>query len=138
MKPTSTLALITGLAAAPGMALAFWAWNQHEVLPVSEGVFEVIGEVRSGPSDYWCGAGDYAMRVLRVPVVQRIYTWRGIGPSVNRPGRKAMQFAFAAPEGADTSPSVSLSLTRTGDNMTAALARQYCYGNADPLERWLN
>ena len=31
-----------------------------------------------------------------------------------------------------------LDLTRVGDNLTAAAARQYCYGNADPWERWWN
>jgi hypothetical protein len=137
MKTAARIALTCVLISAPGWASAWWAWTRHEVFPVAEGVFEVVSEPGSGPQDFWCGAGDYAIRVLGVKVVQRIYTWRGIGPSVARPGRKAMQFAFAPPKGADTSTSLSLSLTRVGDNLTAAAARQYCYGNNDLWDRWL-
>ncbi|MCB1364962.1 MAG: hypothetical protein KDK02_12630 [Rhodobacteraceae bacterium] len=130
-----------GLAAlllAPVPAPAWWAWNRHEVLPLGGGIYEVIGEPGSGAQDFWCAIGDYGIARLGLPAVQRIYTWRGIGPSAARPGRKAMQFALAPPEGADTSTPLTLSLTRVGDNLTAAAARQYCYGNADPWERWWN
>lgn len=42
-------ALVLGaLLLAPAQALAWWAWNRHEVLPVGGGVFEVIAEPGSG------------------------------------------------------------------------------------------
>ena len=136
MKPATRLVLTAALIAAPGWALAWWAWNRHEVEPVSDGVFEVIGEVGSGAQNYWCGAGDYAIRVLGVEPARRIYTWRGLGPSVTRPGRKAMQFAFAPPKGADTSTPLSLSLHRVGDNLNASMAQNYCYEQPDRWNRW--
>lgn len=132
------IALALVLLTLPAAASAWWAWNRHEVQPVGNGVYEVIGESGSGARDYWCAIGDFATRQLRVAGVQRLYAWRGIGPSVTRPDRKAMQFALAPPEGADISTPLTLSLTRVGDNLTAAFAQQYCYGNIDPWERWWN
>uniref|UniRef100_UPI002B26BF8C hypothetical protein n=1 Tax=Leisingera sp. TaxID=1879318 RepID=UPI002B26BF8C len=83
--------------AVPLPASAWRAINRNEVLPVSEGVWEVIARSRSGAQDYWCSIADFAIRQLRAPVNQRIYVWRGEGPSVNRPGRTAVQFAFGLP-----------------------------------------
>lgn len=136
---SARLTLTALLIAVPGWALAWWAWNRHEVFPIGDGIVEVIGEPGSGAQDYWCAIGDFATSQLRVPAAQRLYTWRGVGPSVARPGRKAMQFALSAPKGADTTPGFTLSLKRVGDNMTAAMARQYCFGGKfDPWDRWLN
>lgn len=118
------LALFPLLASS---ALAWRAWNRHEVLPVSDGVFEVVAEVGSSATSFWCGAGDYAQRQLRAPAAQRIYIWLPVGPSVNRPGRKAVQFSLSAPPGADTTPGMSVTVNRAGDNMRTASAQAYCY-----------
>ncbi|WP_146344051.1 hypothetical protein [Falsiphaeobacter marinintestinus] len=127
------LAACAAIVAGPEMALAWRAWNRHEVLPVSEGVYEVVAEVGygTGARDYWCGIGDFAIRVLGTSAIQRIYIWAPEGPSVNRPGKKAVQFALQPPEGADTSTQLSLTVRRAGDNMNAASAQNYCYDNIE-------
>ena len=140
MRFCRNIALATLLVALPLPAAAWWAWNRHEVYPVSEQAFEVVSRVGSGPQDFWCAAGDFARRVLRVPAPTRVYLWRGVGQSVNRPDRKSVQFALEPPPGADTSTSYSLTIRREGDNLSAALAQQYCYGGEfDPFllqRRW--
>ncbi|MFD3189428.1 hypothetical protein ACFMPD_04030 [Sedimentitalea sp. HM32M-2] len=115
------------LALSPTWASAWWAMNRHEVFPVSDGVYEVVARVGSSASDFWCGAGDFAQRVIGLPAAERIYIWRGIGPSVNRPGRKAVQFALTPPPGADTTASLTLSVKAVGDNLARHAAVQYCY-----------
>jgi hypothetical protein len=109
--------------------------NRHEVFPVSNTVWEVVSEVGSSAADYWCGAGDFAQRVLGTPAADRIYIWRGIGPSVNRPGKKAVQFSLTPPAGANTSPRLSLSVKEAGDNLARHAAVQYCYQYSGP-EIW--
>jgi len=137
MSFLTRLAVLATLVSLPVGALSWRALNWHEVFELGDGVYEVVGRPGTGAADYWCGIGDYAITQLRVKVVQRIYTWKGVGPSVARPGRHAMQFAFAPPEGADTSTSYSLSMKRVGDNLTAAAAQQYCYGSKF-TEPWRN
>ena len=123
--------LLGSLICLPLSAQAWRAWNRHEVLPVSEGVWEVVNRVGSGAQDYWCGIGDFAIRQLRTQATQRIYIWQEIGPSVNRPGRKSVQFALTPPPGSDTSTGYSLSVKIRGDNLNAATARNYCYDRFD-------
>ncbi|KIC07798.1 hypothetical protein RA19_21975 [Leisingera sp. ANG-M1] len=123
--------------ALPVPASAWRAINRHEVLPVSEGVWEVVARVGTGAQDYWCGIGDFAIRQLRAPVNQRIYVWRGVGPSVNRPGKKAVQFAFGAPPGADTSSRISLNVREPGDNLRVTSAQTYCYDRLPGRDRFL-
>lgn len=123
--------LLSCLICMPVTAFAWRAWNHHEVLPVSEGVWEVVNRVGSGAQDYWCGIGDFAIRALRTQATQRIYIWKEIGPSVNRPGRKSVQFSLTPPPGSDTSTRYSLSVKVRGDNINAATARNYCYDRRD-------
>ncbi|UWQ31694.1 hypothetical protein K3555_13955 [Leisingera sp. M527] len=139
---TKCIAAIAGLAGAllllPEASAAWRAINRHEVLPVSEGVWEVVARVGTGAQDYWCGIGDFAIRQLRAPVNQRIYVWRGVGPSVNRPGRKAVQFAFGLPPGVpDRSSSLSLNVREAGDNLHVTAAQTYCYDRLPGRDRWL-
>ncbi|MFC3614277.1 hypothetical protein ACFORG_10940 [Lutimaribacter marinistellae] len=131
-----TLRLICLLALLPGSALAFTAFNRHEVEPVGNGVFEVLNEVGSGAQQYWCGAGDYAIRVLGAGATQRVYLWRAKGPAQTRANRQSVQFSLTAPTGVDTTPGLSLSTKRVGDNMTAASAQNYCYDRVRD-EPWL-
>ncbi len=130
------LALAAVIAVSPTWAAAWWSFNRHEVFPVSDGVFEVVSRVGSAPSDYWCSAGDYAQRVLKLPAADRIYIWRGIGSSVNRPGARAVQFSPTPPAGADTTPRLSLSIKTPGDNLARHAAVAYCHeGRADDVFR---
>lgn len=126
------LTLFLVLAASPGAALAFFALNRLEVVPLSNGVFEVVGRVGSAAADFWCGAGDYAISHLRAPASQRIYMWSAIAPSQTRPGRNAIQFALSEPPGGAVSPGFTLSMKRVGDNMRASQAQGYCRAHVVP------
>lgn len=137
-KKGLTAALLAGLVCLPISAQAWRAWNHHEVLPVSEGVWEVVNRVGSGAQDYWCGIGDYAIRVLRSSATQRIYIWQGVGPAISRPGRKSVQFSLSPPPGSDTTPRLSLSVKIPGDNLNAATARNYCYDHVEDLRYRFN
>ncbi|MCE8508716.1 hypothetical protein KBY22_06005 [Ruegeria pomeroyi] len=119
--------LVTAALLLPGMAMGFQAFNRFEVYPVSKGVFEVVNRHGSAPKDFWCGAGDYAIRVLRTSATQRIYLWQAVGPAVTVKGRKGVQFSLQPPQGADTNPGYSISVKKVGDNMTASMAQNYCY-----------
>ena len=111
-------------------ALAWRAVNRQEVFALSQDVFEVLSRPGAGPAQFWCAAGDYARRVLDTAAVQRLYIHRGVGPSLKRPGIKAVQFALEPPPGADTKQhGYSLSLDTVGYNLTSAAARQFCFGN---------
>ena len=134
MKHVLILTAGAAIALIPTLGAAWKAHNRHDVYPLDNGIFEVVSEVGSGPIDFWCGAGDYAYRELRTASVQRVYMWRGIGPSVTRPGKKAIQFSLTPPPGADIRPSVTFSLHDVGDNLRAGAAQQFCFGTdpADP------
>ncbi len=130
------MAIVAMLVAVPGAAQAWRAMNGHEVQPLGDGVYEVVGRVGSGAADYWCGIGDFGRMVLDLPAAQRIYVWRPVGPSVVRPGRKAVHFALTAPPGAETEGGYSLTVRRAGKNLNAAMARQYCYGGRFDAFPW--
>lgn len=127
------------MIAEPGAAQQGWlAYNRHQVIEVGDGVFEVIGRPGSGAANYWCGAGDYIMTRLRQSHRQRIYIWRGVGPSETRPGYKAMQFALRpAPGSEGFEPGYSLSMHAVGDNMRATTAREYCFEGSYEDDGWL-
>lgn len=122
----SVLCLLVLLA--PQAALAWRATNGTEVNPVNKTSFEVIPHGRSGPSEFWCGAGDYAIRVLGTSATQRIYISRAIGPSQTRPGAKGVQFSLTPPpEAQGFQAGYSLSVKAAGDSLDAAMAQRYCF-----------
>lgn len=129
------IALAGGLL-IPAAGLAYVAVNWLDVAPLSRTVFEVVGQAGSGPREYWCGAGDYAIAQLGVSATTPVYLWAAYGPSQSQPGRKAVQFALSVPPGGAAPPSYSLSIRNVGDSLTAAAARQYCYGNRFEEEIW--
>ncbi|WP_424986493.1 hypothetical protein [Microbulbifer sp. S227A] len=138
MKMAIRAAAVACLAIVPTWGSAWWAFNRLEVFPVSETVWEVVAGVGTSAADYWCGAGDFAQRVLGVSATSRIYIWKPVGPSVNRPGKKAVQFSMSPPPGADTSTGYSLTVKRAGDNLARHAAVQYCYqfDETDIWNRW--
>lgn len=127
------LGLALLLLSIPTWALSWYAWNRYEVFPVSETVFEVIERPGSagGAAQYWCGAGDYAQRVLKTKTNQKIYIWKAVGKSVTTSARRAVQFSTVAPENASASPGYSLSVRAVGDSLSTAAAQRYCYDNLE-------
>lgn len=120
----AAFALCTGLGMSA--AQAWQADNFHEVNPVGDVAFEVIGRAGSAGPDYWCAAGDYALRVLGAASNQRIYLVRKRGAPETSDRSQAVQFSLRAPAGADTTPGLFLRLNRVGDNLSAAVAQTYC------------
>ncbi|MCR9126803.1 MAG: hypothetical protein NXH82_11830 [Rhodobacteraceae bacterium] len=128
---SSTLRLLAACICALATAAPAWAYraeNYHLVNPVGPETFEVIGRAGSGPTQYWCAAGDYALRVLGAAPQTRIYITGPVGPSATRPGARAVTFSLAAPD--TVAPQrYDLSVRRTGDALSAIFARQYCLEN---------
>jgi hypothetical protein len=126
-KPISHLAIALAVAIAPGGAGAVPAFVKQDVVPLNENVFEVTGRVGATPGDYWCGAADFAQRYLDAGATDRIYIWRGLGPSQSKPGKTSVQFSFSPPAGAQVAPGYSLSVKTAGDSLTTSAAIQYCF-----------
>ena len=123
----NSVALVaTAITVMAQPASAWRASNWHDVYPLGDGVIEVVSEPGSGPAQFWCAVADYALKQDRVASNQRIYVQQPIGPSVNKPGYKAVRFSYTAPEGVDTSKSWTQSFRTPGKNKTAAAAVQYC------------
>lgn len=132
-KPKRVL-LVALLLMIPTWALSWLAWNRYEVYPVSNTVFEVIEQPGSagGAASYWCGAGDYAQRVLKAKTNQKIYLWKAVGKSVTKSNRKrAVQFSLEVPPSGAISGGYSLSVKAVGDSLSTAAAQRYCYDNLD-------
>ena len=98
MIPISrTLAVLTALCLAlPVPADAFTGRRGTRVNPISDTAFEVIARTAGSADDYWCGASDYARRVLNAPWAAQIYVLRGRGPSATTGRRTAVQFTMDA------------------------------------------
>ena len=129
MRVIAPLAIALTLATA-AQADTFRALNRHEVNPLPNGDFEVVSRVGAGPAQFWCGAGDYALRALGVASNARVYLVQGPAPSLTEPGKKAVTFSLMPPAAADARSSVGqlfLSLDAVGDSLSAAVAQQYCY-----------
>ena len=99
MKPIALAAAL--LALMPAWAFAWRAQNGYDVLPLSNGSFEVVARPGAGPREFWCAAGDYTYGFLRVAAAQRIYVSRPRGPSTAAPGRIAVTFSLTPPQGVD-------------------------------------
>ncbi|WP_050928275.1 hypothetical protein [Aestuariivita boseongensis] len=124
------LALI--LVFLPNMLLAdmfiFGVIHRLPAVQIDATRFEVIARGgRVGAQDYWCAAGLFGLsQGLRSNT--RVYLVAPVGPSVMQPGRKAVQFTFD-PQAAGVTPiapQLTLSVKAVGDNMSLALARQFC------------
>ncbi|PSL20016.1 hypothetical protein [Shimia abyssi] len=69
------------------------------VYPVNEQIFEVAalpGETQI--EDFWCGAGDYAKRVLGAEDRDKVYVVSEAGPGVVADSRSTVQFSLSPPE----------------------------------------
>ncbi|MBK0326911.1 hypothetical protein I5535_06335 [Rhodobacteraceae bacterium F11138] len=117
------------LGLLPGSGSAWTAWNSLPVNPVRDAVFEVVGQSGSANVDYWCAAGDYARRVLEAPLGQRIYIVRGRAEAETMARKSAVQFSLVAPGQAVDKQIGLLSVTQVGENISAAMAFDYCLTN---------
>lgn len=113
----------------PHTGSAWQADNRHTVNALPQGGFEVIGEPGSAGPDYWCAAGDYAIRVLGVAGTQRIYLTRGRAAPETSNRKSGVQFSLTAPAAAVQTSGPFLPMRKVGDNLSAVFARNYCLDN---------
>jgi len=113
---------------APQTADAFNGKFGVRVAPVNDVIFEVVPRSSGSGPIFWCGAADYARRVLGAGWKTKIYIARGRGQSVTTNRRSAVQFTLdpAAAGITPTGPSISLNALAVGDNMSVQQANQYC------------
>lgn len=119
---TVSLALIAALSvAAPAAAQSYIATGGVQIQS-SGGVFSVRNGRGQGARGMWCGAAEYASRVLGASGTQRLYV---TNPRTS--GRSSVGFSLS-PRG--TSPkSVSIlgrSVREAGSNLSVAHAIQFC------------
>lgn len=91
-KPFAILAVLS--VAVPTTAFAFRAISRMDVNKVDKNVFEVVGRAGAIKNDYWCAAGDYLRRELRLPWSTKIYVVSGIGRGVTTGAASAVQFTL--------------------------------------------
>ncbi|MDK3019467.1 hypothetical protein [Pseudodonghicola flavimaris] len=127
----------------PSLAAADRVGRNMRAYPVDAAVFEVIPRTASGAGDYWCGASDYAQRVLGASWTDPLFVVRGRGPSATTGRKSAVQFtldpvaaglsgAAAARANAplnDRFPIILTNRLSPGDHMSVQQARSYCDRN---------
>ncbi|MGR3659698.1 MAG: hypothetical protein ACU0CA_00740 [Paracoccaceae bacterium] len=87
------------------------------------GRFDILQKSGSGGSEYWCGAGHYAMERLQVPPATRIYLVQALGPGPL--GRNSIGFSVT-PGAASGGGGVTMSMKKVGQNWGAEHARSQC------------
>ena len=123
------IALAALSLAAPAAAQEFRAANKLTVGQITPAVFEVVSRPgKSGASNFWCAAADYARQRLGAPGNARIYVAQARGPSTLSPGRSGVRFTLdpAAARIEPIAPRTSLSVDHVGDNLSVSLGLQYC------------
>ncbi|MCT8329484.1 hypothetical protein [Albidovulum sediminis] len=115
MRPVALLLALT--LALP--AQAFTAQNGLLVQPDGSG-FTVPWRGRSGASDFWCAAGDYAIRVLHLNPAEVIY--RASPPK--RGAGEAVRFTLDPAQSAEKSGLFVLGAK--GGGITAGHAQSLC------------
>jgi hypothetical protein len=113
-RPLILAAALALAAALPGAAEArtrMTASNGLSVAGTAER-FEVFARARSGGSDYFCAAGEFARRVLRARATDRVTVVAGLGRSPTRTTQNSVTFALSGPD--RTQPFVAPLLLRPG------------------------
>ena len=126
MKFLNRMALATVLTLVPGLVGAWTAQNHHKVAFVSDTVFEVVGRPGSAGQEYWCAAGEFARNVVGASAVQRVHLVRGPAVAQTSNWNRAVLFSLTPPQNGNVRPRITLSVSRVGDNMSAAMAESYC------------
>lgn len=124
-------ALVIGLY--PQSGEAFSAGNGIKVYQINSSSFEVVPRSSGSTADFWCGASQYARRVLGAGWSDQIYVVRGRGPSEATNKRSAVQFTLT-PEQAGLSVGRKGFFTtglKTGDYMSVQQGNAMC--TRDPV-----
>lgn len=118
---------------------AWRAKNMHDVFRVSEDVIEVVSQPGSGPGHFWCAIADFAIRQDRKPANMPIYLQAPIGPSVGKPGYKAVRFSYTDPGNAGERRKVFqnfYTVKEIGASRKAGAAIQQCANQLETPIDW--
>lgn len=116
MRPLALLLALT--LAAP--VQAFTAQNGQTVQPAADGFTAIWRGGRAGAADFWCAAGDYAIRSLHLGPTTRIYR---ASPPPRRLG-EGMRFTLDPAQG---TPHTGLAILGAQDGgITAGHAQSLC------------
>jgi len=118
---------------------AWRARNMHDVFRVSEDVIEVVSQPGSGPGHFWCAVADFAIRQDEKPANLPIYLHTPIGPSVGKPGYKAVRFSYTDPGNTGEPPKVFqlfYSAKEVGTKWKAGVAVQHCANGLEAPIDW--
>ncbi|GAA6179293.1 MULTISPECIES: hypothetical protein [unclassified Shimia] len=96
-KTLFVLLLVAGGCDISG-STAFTAQNGVRANPVNADVIEVFARPAGVRSDFWCGAGSYASRVLNAPDTALVYAVGGAGQGVTMKSPDAAQFSLKPPD----------------------------------------
>ncbi len=110
------------LLCAPASAEAFRAVNHMTVTSQGTDAFVVSGDAEIFARDYWCAAGDYAQRVLRLPITARLAVTEPYGKGHRRVG-------FVADPDAEPQFGVAvlgLSIRNVGKSLSVGQAQGFC------------
>lgn len=139
MKIGLTVAAIA-LAALPGCnptsgSGGFISQYSLQVLPspTNPADFEVLQKSPNGATDYWCAAGEYAIRRLGVSPVARVYLRKPSGPAEFRDGRSSIGFTVAPSPGVQQAAAAqgqrfTKTMRNVGENWGAESSRSSCFG----------
>jgi hypothetical protein len=121
MKNGFLTAILVGTLAVPASAATFTAENSVKVTSLAGKSFEVAPDRKFGVPGQWCGAADYAKRVLGVTGTERLYV-QGQGST-----RRSVVFGLD-PAGATPSSIsvVSNSANTPGANFSVQRAFLFC------------
>ncbi len=101
--------------------------------PTNPADFEVLQKSPNGATDYWCAAGEYAMKRLGVSPASRVYLRKPSGPAEFREGRRSIGFTIApSPSVQQAAAAQGQRFTKTmrnvGENWGAESSRSSCFG----------
>ncbi len=127
MRSILFVALICLMGGVSASAQNAFATKGARVYALDANVFEVVGNSGGGYLLFWCGAGEYARRVLGASWSARISIVRGLGPSLATDRRSAVHFTLN-PEAAGVTPiqSPSLNAYDVGDTKSVNEASGFC------------
>ena len=127
MQSHATPRMIALALAASAIAWPAGAGNDSraKAYPVSDGLIEVVADF-SENSLYWCGAALFAAGSAGASSSDRIYVWRGPGPSLARPGAVAVRFGLTPPSDSPAGGLTTNDVGQIGNSMSLAQAQQTC------------
>lgn len=99
---------------------AFTARNGLIVRPEGPDAFHIDWRGKGGATDFWCAAGEYAVRALHLPVTTTI--WRASEPP--RRSGEGVRFTLSADQAAGAS-GLALHWPK-GAGVTAGHAQSFC------------